>query len=311
MAMTRTFAASAGLALAIALASAPASGQFQQLDTGDASFVWRAVKDDDGLRLEGNVPYDSVAAVLLQHGGTGTSEAMTVESGAPLGFLPDALAGLDALELLARGSVAFEEGNWSLSGEIADPEGGEKTTTALAELGVAEPRWSIAISGAETEPETADDRVRVREEGAGEPDEADEVAVILEEDDAGDAIAICRERAAAYMSERAVLFASGSARVSPESLPVIEGLADIVSVCPDAPIYVEGHTDSAGLAETNLVLSLSRAEAVVDALIDYGIGPERLYAVGYGASLPIAPNDTAAGRAQNRRIVFAFEDIAR
>lgn len=305
MAMTRTFAVSVGLALAMALAGAPASGQFQELDTGDAPFAWRAVKDDDGMRFEGNVPYDSVAAVLLQRGGPEASETMTVEAGAPLGFLPDALAGLDALALLVRGSVAFEEGVWSLSGEIADPETAQKTTRALTELGVAEPRWTIAISDADAEmaeePDAADTE-------AG--DQKEEFAVEAD-DDAGDAIAMCRERAADYMSERAVLFASGSAKVSPESLPVIEGLVDIVSVCPDAPIYVEGHTDSAGLAETNLVLSLSRAEAVVDALIDYGIGPERLYAVGYGASLPIAPNDTAAGRAQNRRIVFAFEDIAR
>lgn len=120
----------------------------------------------------------------------------------------------------------------------------------------------------------------------------------------------CEERIAAVMEGRGVLFASGSARLTPESEELVGELAAILADCPTLPVYVEGHTDADGRAETNLVLSLSRAEAVVDALVAEGIEPRRLYAVGYGASLPIATNDTAAGKAQNRRIVFAFEDIA-
>ena len=50
------------------------------------------------------------------------------------------------------------------------------------------------------------------------------------------------------------------------------------------------------------------AEAVVDALILRGIGPERLYAIGYGESLPIASNETRAGKQANRRIVFTLAD---
>ena len=58
----------------------------------------------------------------------------------------------------------------------------------------------------------------------------------------------------------------------------------------------------------NLALSVSRAEAVVDALIERGVGYQRLYAVGYGESLPIADNDTTAGKRANRRIAFTLLD---
>ena len=120
----------------------------------------------------------------------------------------------------------------------------------------------------------------------------------------------CREQVETFMADRSILFASGSARIAAESEGDLGEVAEILADCPAAPVYVEGHTDADGRAETNLILSLSRAEAVVFELTQLGIDPERLYAVGYGASLPIAPNDTAAGKAQNRRIVFSFEDAA-
>jgi outer membrane protein OmpA-like peptidoglycan-associated protein len=73
-------------------------------------------------------------------------------------------------------------------------------------------------------------------------------------------------------------------------------------------VEVEGHTDSDGDDQANLALSVSRAEAVVDALIERGVSPDRLYAVGYGESLPIASNETKAGKQANRRIAFTLSD---
>ena len=76
-------------------------------------------------------------------------------------------------------------------------------------------------------------------------------------------------------------------------------------LCPNAAIDVEGHTDSDGDDQRNLALSVARAEAVVNALIERGVAPERLYAIGYGEAQPVADNATAAGKRQNRRIVVS------
>lgn len=67
---------------------------------------------------------------------------------------------------------------------------------------------------------------------------------------------------------------------------------------------VQGHTDSTGTAAYNLKLSQERADAVRDYLVNHGVPPDELTARGYGLTMPIADNKTAAGRAQNRRVVL-------
>lgn len=76
---------------------------------------------------------------------------------------------------------------------------------------------------------------------------------------------------------------------------------------PDVNIRIVGHTDSVGPAEYNLGLSLRRAESVRDYIVSQGIPITRLSVVGKGEDFPIASNDTAAGRADNRRVEFELK----
>lgn len=99
-----------------------------------------------------------------------------------------------------------------------------------------------------------------------------------------------------------VNFASGSADLLPESIDVLLELAFTLQENPERRIEVRGHTDSTGSPAVNLDLSQRRAQAVRDALIDMGIDPGRITAVGYGQDFPIADNSTRAGRAKNRRV---------
>ena len=71
---------------------------------------------------------------------------------------------------------------------------------------------------------------------------------------------------------------------------------------PGLMIKVEGHTDNAGDDEKNMQLSTDRANAVKDYLVSKGISADRITAEGFGETTPIADNNTAAGRAKNRRI---------
>jgi OOP family OmpA-OmpF porin len=78
----------------------------------------------------------------------------------------------------------------------------------------------------------------------------------------------------------------------------------ILQRCPDSAVEIGGYTDSGGGTGRNQILSQIRAQAVVDYLVNAGIAADRLTAVGYGETNPIASNDTEEGRAQNRRIEF-------
>jgi outer membrane protein OmpA-like peptidoglycan-associated protein len=73
---------------------------------------------------------------------------------------------------------------------------------------------------------------------------------------------------------------------------------------PDVQVEISGHTDNVGSQESNQVLSLKRAQAVRNWLVEKGIASNRMKAVGKGQNEPVATNDTDTGRAENRRIEF-------
>lgn len=103
---------------------------------------------------------------------------------------------------------------------------------------------------------------------------------------------------------RSIHFASASARLSADSNALLDALFDIVRRCPGMVIEIGGHTDSDGSDATNQALSERRAAAVAAYLAAKGIDAGRLVTKGYGEAQPIAANDSARNKAQNRRIEF-------
>jgi outer membrane protein OmpA-like peptidoglycan-associated protein len=96
--------------------------------------------------------------------------------------------------------------------------------------------------------------------------------------------------------------------LKPESAPVLKEIADAMTRNPDWKLTVEGHTDNIGGNPYNLDLSKRRAAAVKQALVSqYNIAGDRLLTNGFGASRPVAPNDTLEGRARNRRVELVRE----
>lgn len=97
-------------------------------------------------------------------------------------------------------------------------------------------------------------------------------------------------------------FDSDSDRVKDESKPTIESIAAVLKAHPTWKVTIEGHTDSTAGAAHNQELSERRAKSVVASLVASGIDGSRLTAAGFGATKPVASNDDAIGRAQNRRV---------
>lgn len=99
-----------------------------------------------------------------------------------------------------------------------------------------------------------------------------------------------------------ITFDTASATLRPESFAVVQEIAAMMQAHPELRVRVEGHTDSEGDPASNLRLSEQRARAVRTMLVGLGVAESRLEAVGHGQTRPVASNDTAAGRQQNRRV---------
>jgi outer membrane protein OmpA-like peptidoglycan-associated protein len=222
------------------------------------------------ITFSGAVPAEPMRRHLAVLAGVEPSEALSISPELPGDFITNADAGSRALALLADGEFGLDGDRWVFTGRAETEQAKQAALTALAVVPTLD-QWETSVT-------------------------------LLPPLD------ICRDKVTAFAARNAIVFQSGSARIAEESVPAIDELAGYLALCPEATVNVEGHTDADGEDEANLALSVSRAEAVVDALILRGIGPERLYAIGYGESLPIASNETRAGKQANRRIVFTLAD---
>lgn len=107
-----------------------------------------------------------------------------------------------------------------------------------------------------------------------------------------------------------VQFENNSAAIRPQSHALLAEVADVLIRHPQlVRVEVQGHTDDRGTKAHNQALSQQRAEAVRAYLIQAGVEPERLVAVGYGPSRPLMPNITPTAREKNRRIEFAILEV--
>jgi len=104
-----------------------------------------------------------------------------------------------------------------------------------------------------------------------------------------------------------VLFASGKSTLLRTARQKLNMVAEVLNNEPDRPITVQGHSDAKGSEARNQVLSQLRAEAVKDYLVERGIAEDRISATGAGSSRPMTTNETAEGRANNRRVEIIIE----
>lgn len=96
-------------------------------------------------------------------------------------------------------------------------------------------------------------------------------------------------------------FATNSAVLPADAQPTLTALQQIIAAYPKAKVRIEGYADSRGTDPVNMKLGADRASAVAKALVGEGVATNRIETATGGASNPVAPNETAPGRAENRR----------
>ena len=104
------------------------------------------------------------------------------------------------------------------------------------------------------------------------------------------------------VAAKKVFFATGSSKLLAKSYPALNSVVTVLTDNPTYKVDIEGHTDTTGTHEKNMVLSNDRAASVKAYLVSKGIDESRIKSEGFGPDKPIATNKTAAGKAKNRRV---------
>ncbi|MFK8036665.1 MAG: OmpA family protein [Crocinitomicaceae bacterium] len=103
---------------------------------------------------------------------------------------------------------------------------------------------------------------------------------------------------------KGLVFATGSADINNASFSSLNKIVDLMKTDSTSKLILNGHTDNIGNAQNNQVLSLARAKAVRDYLVNREIATDRISPVGYGQTKPHVSNETEEGRLENRRVEF-------
>lgn len=106
------------------------------------------------------------------------------------------------------------------------------------------------------------------------------------------------------LANRTIEFETGSATLAPQGRAILDQMAAVLAKMNTRTVEIIGHTDNSGNRASNIALSQARADTVKGYLVGKGISPQQLTTDGVGPDQPVASNDTAEGRARNRRIEF-------
>lgn len=269
-------------AIVWALRSLPAGFKLGDVRIDLPSYDFTATKDAGAgtLTLSGLLPDAATRASLLESARSlffrerVVDETKIEPAGAPTGFGEAALAALRQLARLDSGKLTLRDTDISLSGAPFFTRAADEIRAAFASLdGAFKGRF---------EPTTRQT-----------PPPVDAAA--------------CQTLFRDLLGKSTILFETGSARIDRRSTGLLDGLVGTAQRCPSQSFEVEGHTDATGGEEINRDLSRRRAEAVAEYLGEAGIDRTKLKAVSYGASRPVASNDTEDGKAKNRRIEIAVK----
>lgn len=244
-------------------------------------YVFQANKDpvSGTLTLSGNAPDGARRQIVTAAGrkffADNIIDNLRVSLGAPQGFTNAALAGLSDLSRLSTGSLVISDRTVKLSGD-AFYEGAANQIRSTLQARMPQ--------GWQATPE-----ISVRPLSA--PVDS----------------AVCQRLFSEILAKGYIRFETAQATIDPDSHALLDQLAAVALRCPTTPVEVGGHTDSDGDEQANMALSQRRAQTVVDYLVAAGLGADRLSAVGFGETRPIAFNDTIEGKTRNRRIEFTVK----
>jgi OmpA-OmpF porin, OOP family len=244
-------------------------------------YIFKIVKDGGRVVLTGFAPSeaarnDLAAAAKAAFFGESIANELAMRGSAPASFAEAVKALFPSLARLASGSLSAEDTVFNVDGLAIYDKAAEQIKLELGNALMRGFKLGSVTIGVRPPPPAL-------------------------------AVNECQPEFTGLLGKGRILFETGSAELSKQSLALLDHLIEVVQRCRDASIEVAGHTDSQGSPESNLDLSKRRAEAVTTYIGEAGVDTSRMTSAGYGEAKPVASNDTPEGRAQNRRIEFVVK----
>ena len=266
------------------------------------NFVWGLSKTEQGIIIDGvasdQAEADANLAMVREATGVAVvTDRQSLGSGEPANFQKAREFAADLMKLLEGGTARVEGSKITLSGQAVDADALGLLERAMnlrvpegfaGVLNVSVPD-TVVIKGKE---------VKLDNVPTTEGPTSTEEPELTEEQ-------LCENDMKEAVNGRKIQFEIGKAIIKAASRPVLDSVfAAMENSCERFPIQIGGHTDSDGNEAYNQRLSEKRATAVARYLLAKGLKPERLSAIGFGETSPIANNNTRDGKAANRRIEF-------
>ncbi|CCD89965.1 conserved hypothetical protein; putative outer membrane protein (ompA-like) [Bradyrhizobium sp. ORS 285] len=266
-------------AIATALAKLPEGFKVASNEVKAPPYIFQAYKDPVAVTvtLAGNVPDENIHAVVVGSSSRKFFSEKVVDNlknsvGAPANFVNAVVPALGALSRLSTGTLVVSDRDIKISGDALYDGAAAQIRTGLAKE--VPQGWQV--------------KADITVKPAAAPVDP----------------TVCQQLFSDVLAKAKIRFETNRSDLDRDSTGLLDRLAEIAFRCPTANVEIIGHTDAEGDSAANQVLSQKRAQAVVDYLVKAGLPADRFSAIGYGSTQPIAANDTADGRAQNRRIEF-------
>jgi outer membrane protein OmpA-like peptidoglycan-associated protein/osmotically-inducible protein OsmY len=274
------------------------------------NYRWSATYDGLRLEFDGAVPGVRERERILSRAksllpGRTFNDRARQEDGAPDGWLDAVLAGLEQLAGLESGRLEVVGLKVTLRG-TTDNE--ETLARARETLRSGLPRgYEGNDEVTYVSPPEPDEQEVKKAEAKQKKVDVKTVEKTIETTTQTIAPEECEAVLNSRIKRGKLFFRRDSARLDSRDRKTLEPLAKVLDRCPEATILIAGHTDSDGAAAYNQRLSEQRAQAVVAFLVSIGVEEQRLTAIGYGETRPVARNRGRANKARNRRIEFEVQ----
>ncbi len=217
---------------------------------------------------------DSLARA--QFGSSAVYTAARIDEDLPNAWGTRVLAAIEALGVLSNGAVRVTPDIVRVTGNTGNQDADDEISVLLADKLGDQGEFQIDVTYQEKlDPEL----------GIPTPEE-------------------CEAQIVDIVGDRKILFEPGSANLDASAKEVMDDIGELLKLCGDIPLEIQGHTDSQGRESMNQQLSQDRAQSVLDALRNRNVLTASYRVKGYGEEQPIADNGTEEGREANRRIEF-------